>query len=60
MNLRKALDEDKLEEFLKEHEADSPADRELLLKTLERMEKPAPQETRSQDGETSPSEDGGC
>lgn len=54
MNLREALKEGKLEEFLKEHESDSPADRERLMKTLEAMEKPSPspEETHSQDEET--------
>ena len=54
MTLKQAIAEGKLEEFLKEHEMDAPADRSRLFKTLEAMEKPSPKETRSQDEETSP------
>jgi len=39
MNLKKAIEEDKLDEFIKEHENDPPADKERFLKTLDSMER---------------------
>lgn len=38
MNLRQARQNGNLEEFIKEHENDEPADKRQMIKTLERME----------------------
>ena len=37
MNLKKARERDELESFIKEHEKDSPADKDRLEKTIDRL-----------------------
>lgn len=51
--LRHARERGDLEAFIKEHEGDKQASKPRLLKTLSRMEKPAPKETRKRGAGTS-------
>lgn len=60
MTLKQAIEENRIEEFIKEHELDEPANKEAFLKVLQRMEDPSHQETDSQASETYPEESHDC